>query len=278
MNLQETIRRIIKEHLLTEGYIEIPKSELNKAGVLLDLIKTNIKKYQKNNLPLTDAYVDFKNFFKFLNEDGEYDYVSVGIYNDDSDVGDARMDIVNNVLLINVKNWKNLDNITLEYFENIITHELVHSRDKLLKKTDTYNRYYDKKGAEPAGLKFNISKNNPNAPSEYKKNYEKYRKSQYEYNADLTPLINNVRKIVGRNDFKRKVVFWVISNINDFSNVEDLYSATKEYFDVEYKNMFKTEEDYWYFLSNLYDVIKPWTTKPTLYKKFINDLYTALEK
>ena len=278
MNLEERIKKVLREHVINEGYIEIPKSELNKAGVLLDLIKTNIKKYQKNNLPLTDAYVDFKNFFKFLNEDGEYDYVSVGIYNDDSDIAQARMDTVNNVLLINVTKWENIDDVTLNYFEDFITHELVHSRDKLLKKTDTYNRYYDKKGAEPVGLKFNLSKSNPNAPSEYKKNYEKYRKSQYEYNADLTPLINNVRKIVGRNDFKRKVVFWVISNINDFSNVEDLYSATKEYFDVEYKNMFKTEEDYWFFVSNLYNVIKPWTTKPTLYKKFINDLYTALEK
>ena len=277
MKLQETIKRILREHLLTEGYIEIPKSELNKAGVLLDLIKTNIKKYQKNNLSLTSAYVDFKNFFKFPNEDGEYDYVSVGIYNDDSDVGDARMDTVNNVLLINVKNWKNLDNITLNYFENIITHELVHSRDKLIKKTDTFNSYYDKKGAEPTGNRFNISKT-PNSRSEFSKNYEKYRKSQHEYNADLTPLINNVRKIVGRNDFKRKVVFWIISNINHFSNVNDLYFATKEYFDVENKAMFKTEEDYWFFVSNIYNVIKPWTTKPTLYKKFINDLYTALDK
>jgi hypothetical protein len=28
----------------------------------------------------------------------------------------------------------------------------------------------------------------------------------------------------------------------------------------------------------MFAVIKPWTTKPTLYKKFINDLYLGINK
>jgi hypothetical protein len=277
MNLQGHIRRVLREHLINEGYIGIPNSELNKIGILLDLIKADIQKYQRNKLPYSSAYVDFKNFFKFINDDGDYEYVSVGIYNDDSDVGQARMDVYNNILLINVKDWNNLDYITLNYFENIITHELVHSRDKLLKKIDTFSPYYNKKGAEPTGNMFNLSKTT-GSKSEFTKNYEKYRKSQHEYNADLTPLINNIKKIVGKNEFKLKIIFWIISNINNFDNSRELFHKTKEYFDVENKTIFNSTDEYWVFVNNLFNIIKPWTTKPSLYKKFINDLYTALDK
>jgi hypothetical protein len=38
MNLHETIRRILREEFLNEGNIKIPQSEIDKAGVLLDLI------------------------------------------------------------------------------------------------------------------------------------------------------------------------------------------------------------------------------------------------
>ena len=272
MNLQETIKRILREELLKESNIKIPQSEIDKAGVLLDLINSNIEKYKNNKTTLYDASIDFKNYFKIIDENGEPNYVSVGIYNDDKDVGAARMDVNNNNLLINVHSW---DGMNLENFEDIITHELVHSMDKLLKNNDLFSAYYSKKGAEPTGNKFNLSKV-PNSKSEYSKNYEKYRKSQHEYNAELTPLINKIKKIVKNDEYKTKLAFWIIENIRYYKDSESLYYATQEHFRDGGNRMFNSQDDYWKFVYNIFNVVKPWTTKPTLYKKFINDLYLGI--
>jgi hypothetical protein len=45
-DLQEQIRRILREEFLNEGNIKIPQSEIDKAGVLLDLINSDIEKYK----------------------------------------------------------------------------------------------------------------------------------------------------------------------------------------------------------------------------------------
>jgi hypothetical protein len=274
MNLQETIRRILREEFLNEGNIKVPRSEIDKAGVLLDLINSDIEKYKNNKTTLDNASIDFKNYFKIKDENGEPNYISVGIYNDDKDVGAARMDVNNNNLLINVHSW---DGMSLENFEDIITHELVHSMDKLLKNSEVFNDYYSKKGAEPTGNKFNLSKVK-NSKSEYSKNYEKYRKSQHEYNAELTPLINKIKKIVKNDEYKIKLMFWLIENAKNYNNETDLYHDTKDYFTDGSGRMFNSQDDYWKFIYNMFAVIKPWTTKPTLYKKFINDLYLGINK
>jgi len=277
MNIQESIRRIIKEELLKEGNIEIPQSEINKAGVLLDMIKSKLNLYRKNTIPMSTPMVDYKNYFKLLDKEGKPNYVSVAIYNDGDDVGAARMDVDNNTLLINVNSWEDEVVIPLDYFEDIITHELVHSMDPLLKDTNRFMDYYDKKGAEPVGSEINLSKS-PNSKSEYDRNYNKYAKSQHEYNAELTPLINKLRRIVKGDKTKMKWVFWMISNIKIINNVEDLFLRTEQYFENGDNPLFKNTDDYWYYLSDMFNTIKPWTTRPTLYKKLLNDIYIGITK
>jgi len=277
MNIKESIRRIIKEELLREGNIEIPQSEINKAGILLDLIKSNLDKYRKNTIPYYSPMVDFKNYFKIIGRDGKPNYVSIGIYNDSNDVGAARMDVSNNTLLINVTEWGEENDIPVDYFEDIITHELVHSMDPLLKNDERFMNYYNKKGAEPVGSQINLSKL-PNSKSEYDRNYNKYAKSQHEYNAELTPLINKLKRIVRGDKTKMKWLFWMISNIKKFNDVEDLYLRTEQYFENGDNPLFKTTDDYWYYLSDMFNVIKPWTARPTLYKKLLNDLYIGITK
>jgi len=277
MNIKESIRRIIKEELLREGNIEIPQSEINKAGILLDLIKSNLDKYRKNTIPYYSPMVDFKNYFKIIGKDGKPNYVSIGIYNDSNDVGAARMDVSNNTLLINVTEWGEETDIPVDYFEDIITHELVHSMDPLLKNDERFMNYYNKKGAEPVGSEINLSKS-PNSKSEYDRNYNKYAKSQHEYNAELTPLINKLKRIVRGDKTKMKWLFWMISNIKKFNDVEDLYLRTEQYFENGDNPLFKTTDDYWYYLSDVFNIIKPWTTRPTLYKKLLNDLYIGITK
>jgi hypothetical protein len=275
--LQESIRRILKEEPLREGNIEIPQSEINKAGILLDLIKSKLDIYRKNTISYYSPMVDYKNYFKLLDKEGNPNYVSVGIYNDGNDVGAARMDVNKNTLLINVSSWGDDVDIPLDYFEDTITHELVHSIDPLLKNDDRYKNYYEKKGAEPTGSKINLSKL-PNSKSEYDRNYNKYAKSQHEYNAELTPLINKIRRVVKGDETKMKWMFWMISNISKFNDVEDLYLRTEQYFEDGDNPLFKTTDDYWYYLFDMFNIIKPWTVKPTLYKKLLNDIYIGITK
>ena len=277
MNIQESIRRILKEELLREGNIGIPQSEINKAGILLDLIKSKIDIYRENTMTYYSPMVDFKNYFKLLDKEGNPNYVSVGIYNDGNDFAPARMDVNKNTLLVNVNSWGDDVDIPLDYFEDTITHELVHSMDPLLKNDDRYKNYYEKKGAEPIGSKINLSKS-PNSKSEYDRNYNKYAKSQHEYTAELTPLINKIRRVVKGDGTKIKWMFWVISNISKFNDVEDLFLRTEQYFKDGDNPLFKTTDDYWYYLFDIFNIIKPWTVKPTLYKKLINDIYLGITK
>jgi len=277
MNIKESIRRIIKEELIREGNIEIPQSEINKAGILLDLIKSNLDKYRKNTIPYYSPMVDFKNYFKIIGRDGKPNYVSIGIYNDSNDVGAARMDVSNNTLLINVTEWGEENDIPVDYFEDIITHELVHSMDPLLKNDERFMNYYNKKGAEPVGSEINLSKS-PNSKSEYDRNYEKYVKSQHEYAAELTTLINKVRKIVNNDKTKMKWMFWMISNINKINDVEEIYLRTEHYFEDGNNPLFKTTDEYWNYLWDMFNTIKPWSKRPTLFKKFLNDLYLGITK
>jgi hypothetical protein len=275
MRLEKQIRRILREQLLKESYIEPPKREIDKSGVLLDLIISNIDNYKKNETKYYNALIDFKNYFKILDENGKPNYVSVGIYNDSDDRGAARMDTVNNNLLINVSKWDDENGMDLTYFEDLITHELVHSMDKLVQDKNLYDAYFEKKGSEITGSTFNLSKV-PNSKSEYEKNYEKYRNSQHEYNAELTPLITQIKKIVKNDEYKTKLIFWVIEHVKNYSKASDLFYETKEHFGDGSNRMFNSEESYWRFIYNLFNVVKPWTNRPTLYKKFINDLYLGI--
>ena len=72
------------------------------------------------------------------------------------------------------------------------------------------------------------------------------------------------------------MIFWIIENVKNYSKASDLFYATKEHFGDGSNRMFNSEESYWKFIYNLFNVVKPWTNRPTLYKKFINDLYLGI--
>jgi len=275
MKLQEHIRRVLREELLTERHIEIPKSEINKAGVLLDLINLKLDQYKKNQIKEDEPLIDFKDYFKLTYKNNEPINVSVGIYNDDSDLAVARMDTIDNILLINVAQWSENNVINLNTFEDMITHELVHSIDPLVRDKEIFGKYYEKKGTEPIGNPFNFSKI-PNSKSEYELNYDKYRKLQHEYKAELTPLINKIKKIVKGDNLKMKLMIWVISNIKYYDSAEEVFLNTEENFRDGKHKLFRTMDDYWDYVYDTFYVIKPLTTKPTLYKKLINDLYLGI--
>ena len=272
---ESDLTRIIRQ-VINEAHIDIPQNEILKAGVLLDMINSNIEKYKKYKVGFYSPIVDFKNFFKLNDNEGNPINISVGIYNDEDDFGLGRMDTENDQLLVNVGKWSEETPIGLKEFEDLITHELVHAIDPLVRKKDVYQSYFDKKGSDPKGITYNLSKS-PNSKSEYEKEYDKYRKSQHEYKAELTPLINKLNKIVQKDSEKLKWIFWLVSSIGYYNNADELYWNSKEYFEKDGDPNFKFDQDtYWSFLFDLFNIIKPLSSKPSLFKKLKKELYIGL--
>ena len=178
MRLQ--IKNLLRESLLGEGVIELPKEVTQNFGVLYDLLKTNIEDYKQKalNRKYDNAYVAFKDYFKLTDMANKPLNVSVSLYDDPSDSG-GRMDTVNDTVLLNLSHF---DTYKVGFFEYILYHELVHAMDPLVRDVHLFSKYYSKKGAEPTGQKLAVMKmGNGVYKSEYQQNSEKYKKSQHEY-------------------------------------------------------------------------------------------------
>ena len=258
--MKEHIRQLLREGLLGEGGIVVPREVINKGGILFDLINSKKDMYTDKAGPnFNSPFVAFKDYFKVDDQKGKPLSISVGLYNDDNDAGFGRMDTDNNMLLLNMAYF---DRANSNEFEHLITHEMVHAMDPLVSNKKVYSSYYMKKGAEPD------------------KDYDKYRKSQHEYKAELTPLINKINKITGYDDNRVKWVLWIIQNIKVYNTVEDVYYSTYNHMFGEGKTnpLFTSDAKYWYFLNTLFDIIKPWTKDDKLYKKFLSDLYKGIKK
>lgn len=274
--MKHIIKKILKEELIREGYIKVPQSEILKSGILLDMINSNMDKYKSKVNTYSNPSLEFKDFFKLKDVSGKDVMVSVGIYNDEGDIGLGRMDTVSNVLLINVSKWEEGNPIQLSEFEEMITHELVHSIDPLVRNVGVFSKYYQKKGSEPSGSSFNISKS-IGSKSEYERNYDKYRKSQHEYKAELTPLINVLSRLVKGDENKIKWVLWLVSMVGKYDKVDELYFDTKSYFDIDGMSKIRFNDDgYWKFINKLFNVIKPLSDKPSLMRKLNKEIYVGL--
>jgi len=275
-DMKSLIKRLLRENLLDEGSIEIPKDVVNKFGVLFDLIKNDYDNLlKKSGDDYNNPYIAFKDYFKLTDKANKPLNISVGFYNDKGDVGAGRMDTRKDILLINIP-YFNGD--YFKDFNDLIYHELVHAMDPLVRDVNLFGKYYAKKGAEPGGSNFVLSKS-VGAKSEYEQNYEKYRKSQHEYIAELSPLINTVKKLTRGDSMRIKWIMWILVNIKNYDTAEDLYYATIGYMD-DYKDnkLFLDNDSYWGFISSAFGVVKPWASKPTLYKKYINDLDKGITK
>lgn len=274
--MRHIIKKILREESLREGHIKIPQSEILKSGVLLDMINSNIDNYKSTFNTYNTPIVEFMDFFKLKDNDGNDVMISVGIYNDENDGALGRMDTINNLLLINVSKFNKDNPIELSDFENMITHELVHSIDPLVRNKDVFSKYYDKKGSDLTDTTFDSSKS-INTKSEYERSYDKYRKSQHEYKAELTPLINILDRYVKGNENKIKWVLWLVSMVGYYDNADELYFETESYFESDGESKIRFNDDeYWKFIFNLFNVVKPLSNKPSLMKKLNKELYSGL--
>lgn len=274
INMKGIIKIKLRESLLGEGSINIPKEIVNKFGVLYDLIKDNydeaLKKSPENHL---EPFIAYKDFFKLKDNGGKPLNISIGLYNK-KDNADGRINTRDDILLINMEYFKNM---SVSYFEELVYHELVHGMDPLVRDIKVFNKYYDKHGAEPSGSKLVSSKNDKK--SEYEKSYEKYKNSQHEYTAEISKLVPIIKKRVGNDENKLKWMFWVISNVKLFNKVDELYINTHNQLENMQKiKLFADDKDYWIFLQKLFNIIKTWVNNPKINKKFLNDLYKEIKK
>lgn len=274
--MKHLIKRLLREGL-NEGIIKVPEDVISKA---YDLYKSlhddwEVMFNKTEGRSYDNPYIDskLKGYFKLKDLKGNDLTVDVGFYNDENDAGAGRMDTRNDVLLINLPFIENYNN-----FKNIIEHELIHAMDPLVRDVKIFNKYYLKKGAEPSGSRFNLSKR-VGSKSEFQANLDKYFKSQHEFNAFLGPIVTELKKTNVTGD----AIVKIFNEIKNSSNIEDVYHKTPD----EIRAMFSSSKDedeinqaYWAFLNyvNLYNLVKAVGSKPTLYKKLINKVYMELDK
>jgi hypothetical protein len=270
---------LLKEVYLDETIVRVPQEILDKGKEAFNYIKSNLENL-KTKLPndYKKPYINskFKDYFKFKDLKNQDLIVSIGLYNDSKDRGSGRMDTINDILLINLAYFNTDD---LEDFEDTVEHELVHAMDPKVRDQKLFGVLYAKKGADPTGSTFkrSLDKNNLGtlSKSEFEKNYEKYLKSPWEFDAFTSPLINKLATNIKKSPEYRDILLKLLSNIKtqDINSLinKDEYKQMPWFFSKKEwtsENWLSINQEY---LAELYK-IKTWSTKPTLYKRFLSRL------
>jgi hypothetical protein len=275
---------ILKEIYLDEAIVRVPQEILNKSKEIFNYIKSHLEDLKtKSPKDYNQPYIDskFKDYFKFKDLKNQDLVISIGFYNDPKDAGAGRMDNTDGILLINLSLF---DPNNLEDFEELIEHELVHAMDPKIKDMSIYKGIAHK-GTEPAGSNFARSLNKSalgNIKSEFEKNYEKYLKSPWEFDAFSAPLINTLKFNINKfpnNPIYRNLLIQLLSDIKTKSIEQivndDKYEKLPWFFSKKEWNTKNWNDVFKAYQSELYKM-KTWSTKPTLYQRFTKKLGTEL--
>lgn len=254
---------ILKETLEEANVIQVPEEILSKLEGIYDYIEKNKEKLN-NSVPKewSNPFIpsEYNKYLKFNDLSGKPIEVSVGLYNDPNDAGAGRMDTRKDIMLVNLAYFGDKED-----FLDLGEHELVHAMDPKVRDAKLYGKMYAQKGASPD------------------KNADKYLKSPWEFDAFTTPLVNKLKSNLDKNkESKAKNLQNLLQmfselrtkSIQDVSN-DEKYTPLAYFFskrdwndEKQWTSIFKD------FLEELHK-IKTWITKPTLYKKFLQRLYTG---
>lgn len=269
---------ILKEISLEEKIVKVPQEVLSKVKKVYDYISKNIENLKsKSPKDYSHPYIDpkFKDFFKLKDLKGNDLIVTIGLYNDPKDAGAGRMNTHDDILLINLAYSLNYEN--LEELEDIIEHELVHAMDPKVRDYKIFTPLYTKKGAEPSGSKLRLSKSG--GKTDYEKNFEKYLKSPWEFDAFTAPLINTFAFTLKKSPDYKKTLMQLLSDIKSKS-VEDILKDEKYEKMPWFFSKKEWTEDNFNDVYSLYvwelKKIKIWSSKPTLYKRFLQRLAAGI--
>lgn len=283
MKLKDLLIDIINE----ANIVKVPDEAMGVAEKAFDYIKKNINDItDKAPLRYDKPYIpsNFLHAIKLKDLSGKDIKVSIGFYNDPKDFGAGRMNTRTDTVLLNLTYITNTDKDT---FLDLIEHELVHAMDPKIRDIELFGREYAKKGAEPSGSKFVLSKSNPNDKSPYDKSYDKYLKSPWEFDAYSSPLVKVIEKSYNKfgdnNEFKNKVkndLMKLFSAIKDKS-VKEIMADPELKNTAWYLSSKPWEEDKYDLILADFEMalkaIKAWSTKPTLYKKFLQRVSSVIK-
>jgi len=253
---------LLKETLKEANIIQVPEKVLSQ----LEGVYNYAKKYEdklKETAPedYNDPFIPktYNKYLKFKDLKGEPIAVSIGFYNNPNDAGVGRMDTRTDTMLINMAFFGDKEN-----FLELGEHELVHAMDPKTRDVKIIGKMYPKKGAEPD------------------KDVDKYHKSPWEFDAFTATLINKLKVNLSKQGAdKSKNINNLLQMFSDLRtrSVDDVSRdekylplaslfSKKEFTDKEWPSIFR------HFYNEL-TVVKSWIGKPTLYKKFLQRLYTS---
>jgi hypothetical protein len=282
------LRRLIKEFVgleasnLLEGSITIPEEILARSDDLHDFINEREDDIMSEIYPDIDN-VDFQtgkpaaehdaynplvlpelsSFFQFISKHGADVSVGVGFFGNDGVY--AEMDVKNDLLLINMDFWDTKFKKSREAFRQLIDHELVHASDPFVRHP-SYKRYREK-------LKRGSLKVDPQVGLSPR--YQNYAKSQTEYAAYSSGIISDLKPIVGDDSRKISSAIKIISQVAQLPPAEQTMNNKVL---AKYPGSISLDEYKEILAIAKKPEIKAWSTRPTLFRKFLGDLAIGLGK
>ena len=254
---------ILKETLKEANIIQVPEEILSKLEGVYDYTEKHRDELdnaapENYNYPFIPP--EYNKYLKFNDLSGKPLEISIGFYNNPNDAGAGRMDTRKDVMLINLAFLKDK-----EAFLDLGEHELVHAMDPKVRDVKIIGKMYPKKGAEPD------------------KDVDKYLKSPWEFDAFTAPLVNKLKANLNKYGDKQKYTQELLQLFSDLKTKDadklvddDKYASLAYFFTAKEP----TEENYPKIRDEFHNElskIKTWTTKPTLYKKFLQRLYTSIK-
>ena len=244
----------IWEGLKEANVINVPEEVLSKLDDVYEYTKSNLKKLKNE---ASQDYEDplivskYNKIFKFNDLSGKEIQVSIGYYNNPDDLGAGRMDTINDVMLINLAFFGDKEN-----FLELGEHELVHAMDPKVRDVKLMGREFAKKGAAPDQM-------------------DKYLKSPWEFDAFTSTLINKLKKsrskLADKSEFDdgMKQLLSALKN----KSVEDIISDDELRRNAWFFSNKEWKEENWpniaYEFQKEIERMKTWTSKPSLYKRFL---------
>lgn len=247
---------------LVEKIVKISDDFEEKAKEAYDLIKTHKDKWLPLSGDMDHPYfpIQFRNFLEVNNMRGQRIKVHIGVFNADlEESGIAGIDTSNPfpTILINLNGVRSLADFT-----ESIEHELIHLMDPKVMDTDGL--------ADRMWGKYGIDK------TETEEQITKYYKSPWEFDAYSTNIINHIKRRLKAYPVYRKKIWELMSAISK--------KTTKEIImDYDWCVLFLSSlglKDDW---REAYQIaygqlrcLKIWSTKPTLWKKFLQRLHAEI--
>ena len=256
---------ILKEALSEANTVQVPEEILSKLEGIYDYIKKNKDKLD-NSAPkdFLRPFIpsQYSKYLKFNDLSGKPMEVSIGFYNDPDDDGGGMYDPRTDTMIINLAFFGDK-----EYFLDTGEHELVHAMDPKVTNVKIYGKMLPKKYGTPTV------------------NADRYYKSPWEFDAMTATLINKLKSNLDKNkEGKAKYLQNLVQMFSELrtKSIEDV-SKDEKYRSLAYFFSKKdwNDESKWanIFAEFTYELnrIKNWITKPTLYKKFLQRLYTSVK-